>query len=261
MMNKPTFIDSFQKCNGSIDWRMKDIEMMYNENYLNYTGNQTERTPKIFHYVWIGGRPFPPKYKELINIWKEDHPQWEFILWNEEAIEKFGLENYNLYKNVQNPSVRLGIVRSEVLNRYGGVYIDTDFLSVKSLDDLLYLKFFAGYTCYIDRVTGPEIVMPGIIGSCPNNDMLKNIISKIKTIQTPPTTVSELFSDVLMENLDPELTVLFPPSYFYPLNRIYKMQIRNLRIPYLLDVIWQVAFEETYAIHLFYDGWKEGTPT
>jgi len=269
MIIKPTFTESFQKCNGSIDWRMKDIELLYNENYLNYDGDRRERIPKIFHYIWVGGNPFPQKYQELVDIWKENHPRWEFKLWDEAAVEKFGLENYELYKRTPNPYAKTNIARFEILNRCGGIYIDTDLLSTRSIDNLLYLKFFAGYSCYMDRTTGPENVIPNIVGSCSNNDMLRNIINKIKLIQNAPTTIPEiirdgpqLFSDVLMDELDAELTVLFPPSYFYPLNpqllnEQYKTAIKSCKISELLNFIWKFAFMETYAIHLFYGSWQQ----
>ena len=45
--------------------------------------------PKIIHQLWIGPKPRPSKF---MTTWKEKHPDYEYIMWNEEEIHKRGLE-------------------------------------------------------------------------------------------------------------------------------------------------------------------------
>ena len=122
MIIKPSFKESFEKCGYTIDYRMDLMAQLYNDNYLNYTEDKTPRIPKIIHYVWLGNRPFPRKNQILMDIWKKNHTTYEFKFWNEEAIEKFGLENYDLYQKTVNPSAKSDIARCEILYRYGGIY-------------------------------------------------------------------------------------------------------------------------------------------
>jgi hypothetical protein len=260
MIAKPTFRESFQKCNSDIDYRMEIIEKLYNDNYLNYNGDRTERIPRIFHYVWLGC-PFPPKLQELINIWKENHPSYEFKLWNEEALEKFGLENYDLYSRVPNPSAKSDVVRCEILYRYGGIYMDSDFLNIKPLDDLLYLNYFTAYGQA--PIIIPHSLVSGFVGTCPNNGMVRNVIDKMKEVKNIPLSIGDIMDigpvlngKTIINEIDPDLTVFFSASFFFPFPGKDRMQIRNLSISNLRNIMKKFTYPETYAIHLHYCSWQ-----
>ena len=44
--------------------------------------------PKIVHQLWIGPKPRPSKF---MQTWKDKHPEFEYIMWNEDEIKKRGL--------------------------------------------------------------------------------------------------------------------------------------------------------------------------
>jgi mannosyltransferase OCH1-like enzyme len=44
--------------------------------------------PKVIHQIWIGPKPAP---KQMMQTWKEKHPGFEYILWNEEEIAREAL--------------------------------------------------------------------------------------------------------------------------------------------------------------------------
>ena len=44
--------------------------------------------PKILHQIWIGPKAAP---SNLMRSWKEKHPEFEYILWNEDEIQRRGL--------------------------------------------------------------------------------------------------------------------------------------------------------------------------
>jgi mannosyltransferase OCH1-like enzyme len=259
---KPTFKESFAKCGSSIDYTMNIPEQLYNDNYLHYTEPFVQRIPKIFHYVWLG-QPMPTKFQDLIDIWKEKHPTWEFKLWNETTVESFGLHNKALYSAMKNPSAKSDVVRHEVLHRFGGIYSDTDFLCNKPLDDLLYLNYFTGYQPVVNGITTCEHILPGIIGSCIGNGMCKNIIDAMSKIESTPHTIGEimttgpiLYANEILRELDPELTVLFPPSYFYNFWGGDRMKIRNTPVKDLPSQLKYCTFPESYATHLYYCSWQ-----
>ncbi len=41
--------------------------------------------PKIIHQLWIGPKPAPTKF---MQTWKEKHPDFDYIFWNEEELKK-----------------------------------------------------------------------------------------------------------------------------------------------------------------------------
>jgi len=101
--------------------------------------------PKKIHYCWFGGNPIPDKYKEWMESWKKHCPDYEIIEWNE--------SNYDITKNKYMLQAyeqkRWGFVpdyaRLDIIYEHGGIYLDTDVEIIKSFDDLLYQKAFAGF--------------------------------------------------------------------------------------------------------------------
>ena len=43
--------------------------------------------PKIIHYTWFSGDPFPEKIQQCIDSWHQQMPEYEFRLWDMEAIK------------------------------------------------------------------------------------------------------------------------------------------------------------------------------
>lgn len=43
--------------------------------------------PKIIHYTWFSGEEFPDKIKICIDSWKRLMPDWDYKLWDMEAIK------------------------------------------------------------------------------------------------------------------------------------------------------------------------------
>lgn len=83
--------------------------------------------PKIIHQVWIGPDAPPTKWMDSFDALSEHG--WEHWWWTEEGIEEFGLVNqktYDYYMGVGRYFGAADIVRSEVIERYGGWYFDAD---------------------------------------------------------------------------------------------------------------------------------------
>lgn len=96
--------------------------------------------PRTIHQVWLGSLPPPKRWMET---WKGAHPGWEYRLWDERAVEEFGLTNRALYNRL----MRIGrydgasdVIRAEVLYRFGGVYIDADSVCLRSLEGAPFME-------------------------------------------------------------------------------------------------------------------------
>ena len=103
--------------------------------------------PKVIHYIWFGGKPIPKRLKKYIRSWKKFCPDYEIKLWTE--------ENYDINKNSfmieaarqKKWAFVSDYARLDIIEQYGGIYLDTDVELVKSLDSLLQHKGFAGFEC------------------------------------------------------------------------------------------------------------------
>ena len=38
--------------------------------------------PKIIHFCWLSGEPYPPLIEHCINSWREKLPGYQFVLWD-----------------------------------------------------------------------------------------------------------------------------------------------------------------------------------
>ncbi len=92
--------------------------------------------PKKIHYVWVGGEE-PQIVKDNIALWKKHMPDYEIKRWDE---KNCNIEaNYFVRKTYQDkewPYVS-DWCRLEALYQEGGIYLDTDMVLKKSIDDLI----------------------------------------------------------------------------------------------------------------------------
>tara|TARA_B100001287_G_scaffold276559_1_gene287875 strand:- start:1354 stop:2820 length:1467 start_codon:yes stop_codon:yes gene_type:complete len=110
--------------------------------------------PKIIHQLWIGPKPAPTK---LMNTWKEKHPEYEYIYWNEEEFIKRNFKSclQNRVDEMTEINGKADILRWEILYEYGGIFLDADSICIEPFDDLIEkYNAFAGYENEIVRCAG-----------------------------------------------------------------------------------------------------------
>lgn len=101
--------------------------------------------PKIIHYCWFGKNPKPKDVLKCIESWKKYLPDYEIKEWNESNYDVCKCQYMaDAYKEKKWAFVS-DYCRIDVVNRYGGIYLDTDVEVIKSFDPLLDYKFFCGY--------------------------------------------------------------------------------------------------------------------
>lgn len=150
--------------------------------------------PKIIHQVWIGS-PLPERFKKLTQTWKEMHPDWEYFLWTDEDTVDFPFLNRDKFDGAKNWGAKADILRYEILEMMGGVYIDIDYECIKPLDQFHYEYEF--YSC----VLVPGYITNALIGCIPHHPILQRTLENLKNSKTNTVT----FEDVLEE---------FGPHYF-----------------------------------------------
>lgn len=100
--------------------------------------------PKIIHQIWLGPRPLPDEDAVYVETWKRLHPSWEHRLWTEDNLPDD--VRPEVRERLRVPAERSDLLRLELVVRFGGVYVDTDFEALQPLDDLLEgVEIFAAY--------------------------------------------------------------------------------------------------------------------
>ncbi len=152
----------------------------------------------------------PAEFGRWSRTWTKHHPGWDLRLWTEENLPK-GLRRPEAYERIRMPAERSDILRLDLLHRFGGIYIDTDFECRDSLEPLIAgLDFFAAYA-------KPARVNNAIIGSVPGHPILARALETVRPREffghdkrgTGPLFFGALLADY------PDVKI-FEPGLFYP---------------------------------------------
>jgi mannosyltransferase OCH1-like enzyme/GT2 family glycosyltransferase len=239
------------------------IKDNYDKYYLNYNGRKIDVIPKNLHMIWIGGQ-IPLKYNRLIESWRKHHPDWNFKIWGDEDLTDFNMVNKVAYNAVPNMGVKSDILRYEILYRYGGLYIDTDFECIKPFNDLLYLDFFGG------GWSKTPCLANGLMGCKPGDAFIGTVINEITKKQgnmnfqlgtalsvAGADFITPLYVEYIKNTTDK--TVLFPDSFFYPMPNSFREEIRGDTVADISRIHSYIR-PNTYCIHLWYTSWLPAAP-
>lgn len=154
--------------------------------------NGTQQIPKIIHSFWFSGDKKTEVYQKCIDSWYKVLPDYKIIEWN--------MENYNWHKNpfvekaieLQAWAFAADYARLDVLNEFGGIYMDMDVEVFKRFDGLLENEAVLSFSNHIQ-------IDLAFIASKPNNHIIKELL--------------ELYNDIDIPNERSGFTKFFQPAY------------------------------------------------
>src|SRR5919202_2439008 len=202
--------------------------------------------PRIIHRVWLGDAPIPAEYEAYAETWARHHPEWELRLWRDADLPP--LRNQELYDAASSFTQKSDIARYEILLRYGGVYVDTDFECLRALDGLL-----EGLDAFIGTEDGAHLSI-GLMGAVPGHPLFEAIVDALPAslaarpdAPTNHTTGPHLVTRLVAANpLLQERVHVFDSELFYPY--LYNESYRR-----------DEAFPEAYAVHHWAGSWLPQT--
>lgn len=181
--------------------------------------------PKIIHYCWFGKNKQPNLIKKCIKSWTKICPEYEIKEWNEENFDINCCDYVRQAYEQGKWAYVSDYARFYILNKYGGIYVDTDVQFLKKLDDLLITKF-AGFA-------HDDIVNTGLIMATTKDDWLcKEVLEsyeKEQFVWEDPTKILAIgrrVTRILVKHglrLDGEKQriedyIIYPEYYFNPTN-------------------------------------------
>ena len=186
--------------------------------YLKET-NHVEIVPKIIHQIWIGSR-VPKKYDKWRQSWLKYNPEFEYNLWDEKKILDIGLINEKKFLESKNVGIKSDIARYELLYRFGGIYVDTDFEAIKPIDKKLLCKPFVGGQLHNHSTE----IASGILICKPKLSLLKILIDSLPNYKDNMNPMEILnysgtkyMSKIVFKNKDIlKEIVICPSQYFFP---------------------------------------------
>lgn len=210
--------------------------------------------PKVIHYCWFGKKRKPKLIRDCIESWKKHCPDYEIIEWNEKNTDlshPFVKQAYKLKKW----AFVADYIRFKTLYEQGGIYLDTDMMLLKSLDNVLKDECFFG-------AEESEIISCGIIGATKGTDFIKECmhlydflkideqLNLVKIVIT--ALVTALFRtkfnyyDLFDKKVAVSTIVIYPSNFFYSFPFHSREDIENYRT--YID-------KDSYAVHLWSSSW------
>lgn len=326
MLNKPLFLALIcclvTGCNQKNDKKVEDVDFDSSmgkgspvwQEMCNHKGNRERlqllrsaydsvkpskaiasheaKIPKIIHQIWVGPKPIPSYFWKYKKTWKEKHPEWRYRLWTDKEVAKLDFELKDLYLASTNWGEKSDILRAELLDQFGGLYVDIDFENFKAFDDLhMKYDFYAGLEPpHQGDMSLPApylVVSDALVGACPGHPIIKKWK---ELIRAKWTYWENLYPDgpkrILLRTFFPfgeavalhigdseHVNIVFPPTYFFPLtfSRVSKGKIKKfnifkrtaLSLSNLLNSETKLPFAElqpeTMAVHYWGNSWVKGT--
>ena len=208
--------------------------------------------PKIIHYIWFGDLDcMPDEQKKFIAEWKKILPDYDFKFRNlTNFIEEFGAEaeQYQIFKdslNAKKYGFTSDVARCLVLEKYGGIYLDTDVKVFKKFDDLLDTKLFIGYL--FDDLLGTAI-----IGAEKNVTLLRSMLVLQNEIYLE-TNAFPVNNNVLTKLLINDEDFLLNGAYFIT-KEGYSVYPRWF---FEKNTSWYRKYEGGYTRHYCYGSWSK----
>lgn len=212
-----------------------------------------DKIPKKIHYCWLGKNEKPKSVQKFIDSWSDALPGYEILEWNE---DNYNLEGTCRYVREAADKKKWAFVsdyiRLDVLNKYGGIYLDTDVEILKSFDDLLPNDFFVSSE-------SKYTICTAVIGAKPNTEWIKTLMnsyenrsfvdSKNSSLDMQPNSqfiyeyfkINYGYSYNENQKFSVGNGVIFPSDYFSPIN----YNTKKIRIT-----------SNTHTIHHYSGIWK-----
>lgn len=157
-------------------WQKHSTEANYHlsQHYSNMI-------PKIIHYSWFSGEEMPQIVKDCIASWKQFMPNYEYRLWDMNAIKDIDSVFLKEALTAKKWAYAADYVRLYALYHEGGIYLDTDVTVFRSFDSLLHNKVFIGKEDAIHKLlnedTWAHLLSSHCMGALPRSEYIKECLS------------------------------------------------------------------------------------
>lgn len=207
--------------------------------------------PPVLHFIWVGKDP-PTTVRTRIRGWAELHPGYMVCLWGEEALAELGetattpfLEE--LLKAAPNAAALSDVGRFAILDRFGGIYLDSDMEACRPISPLF--AYPSGFVVRESKwlLTASAIGLPrgSVFGRVALSSMKAALVERgaIDNFTTGPPLITELSRAMRVLGLDGPASL--PEWTFFPDNPFRFPRGSRSQFP-------------PYGIHLFDHSWGEG---
>lgn len=227
---------------------------------------------KIIHQIWSSrNNPLPQTFIELGNTWKEFHPDWQYLFWDDEKMDAFMRHYYPDYMEAYNRFTydiqRWDVIRYLILYQMGGLYVDFDTECLGNIESLLTTDCCFG-TDTKDNIIYSSLVEDAYlnntyIASAPGHPFLKSVIDHVfssnqmyipeenKLLHVLRTSGALMLSDVYKQYDAKEQIGILPAADVAP----FSLEEARAIIAGEEKEEWNIRLQKASAVHFFIGSW------
>lgn len=231
--------------------------------------------PKIIHYCWLSGEPYPEEVQECMASWKKQLPDYKLRLWDMNSFDVSSIDFVKEAVSVRKWAFAADYIRLYALYTEGGIYLDLDVLVQRTFDPFLNVDFFSAVEYQPDCIKeyntlallnedGSSITFgerkPGIglqaavMGSVPHHPFVKDVMTWYEENHF-------ILKDGSINNvfIAPDVLAMYAEKYGYKyVNKEQHLENKMLILPSNVIAGNQKydVDDNTIAIHLALNSWK-----
>ncbi|MDR2620971.1 MAG: polysaccharide biosynthesis protein [Dysgonamonadaceae bacterium] len=225
--------------------------------------------PKKIHWCWLSCDPIPDKIQDCIKSWKRIMPDYEIVLWD---MNRFDIHRVKFVEDAcaaRKWAFAADYIRCYALYTEGGIYLDSDVMVYRRLDNLLECSAFSGVVRYPAEIRLSDnsilnvnwFLEAEMIGAEKNHPFFKACLDHYET-----KAVFQMNEEkkVICETIPGVMTrIAYEQFGLNPHASIRKKQKLKAGIviypPTVLGCIWLAVNMQTYAVHLCMLSWGNKT--
>lgn len=212
--------------------------------------------PKIIHYCWLSGDPYPELVQRCIQSWKDKLPEYELMLWDQNRFDIHSVPWVEQACAKKKWAFAADYIRLNALYNYGGIYLDSDVEVKNSFDPFLHLPYFVG------RESRNDVFEAAVIGAQCKQEWIKQSLLFLKNAEfkTEKIYKDDYLAPLVLKNTVKKMGLLetkidnIPESYdddgkFYVFSSDFFSPLNNLSLNIK-------SSKNNYAIHWFTGTWE-----
>jgi hypothetical protein len=172
--------------------------------------------PKIIHQLWVGPHARPTVW---MDTWREKHPEWEYRLWDNDAVFGRQWENQKHIDYFRARQMWPGVsdvCTYEILYEHGGFMPGADAVCLAPVDELYY-NDYDSYSVWENEKIRPGLISP-LHASMKGGAFARELIDGLKNRvpnDVPWKTVGNAYMGEMFRKTQAKVKI-FPSHYFIP---------------------------------------------
>lgn len=204
-----------------------DKAVLASELFFQHTKTQI---PKMLHFIQIGPADLKAHAERAILSWLAVHPSWTVRLWTDNDLADFKLTDF--LAGAKKYAQKADILRTEILYRHGGLYVDSDFEAFRPIDS--WLDGASAALCNEADVPGDtfeaaKAVSNGFIGVMPFHPVMRRAVVRIQHATLGRTWINQdtgpFFLRQMIEEADLEHFLKIPTRIMFPVSYPDRMKL------------------------------------